>query len=262
MNDNMKFFTDGEAYERLMGRWSRLIGESFLDWLALPKGHRCLDVGCGNGAFTEVLMARAAPASVVGLDPSDGQIAFARERAGAKTAEFRVGDAQALPFGDDSFDAAMMALVISFVPDPAKAVAEMARVVRPGGTVCAYAWDMPGGGFPYFPLNEALGEMGFTVPSPPSPEASRLDSLAALWEGAGLSGVATRGITVQRTYADFDDYWTTIQGAPTAGPTLAALSPDGIATLKQKLRERLPVAADGRITCQARANAVKGRVPG
>ena len=118
MNDNMKVFADGEAYERLMGRWSRLIGDLFLDWLALPNGLRCLDVGCGNGAFTEVLIAHGVAASVVGLDPSDGQIDFARERPGAKSAEFRIGDAQAMPFGDKSFDAALMALVISLVPDP------------------------------------------------------------------------------------------------------------------------------------------------
>jgi SAM-dependent methyltransferase len=119
-----KLFTDGEAYERLMGRWSRLVGETFLDWLDLPNGLQWLDVGCGNGAFTEEFIARGAPDTVTAIDPSDDQLAYARTRLGAKTANFRVGDAQKLPFGNGSFDVAIMVLVISFLPDPDKAAAE------------------------------------------------------------------------------------------------------------------------------------------
>ncbi len=109
-------FTDGKAYERLMGRWSQVVGVKFIDWLGAPKGLRWIDVGCGNGAFTEVLIARAAPAAVTGIDPSDGQISYARTRPATKLAQFRVADAQELPFDDNSFDAASMALVITFVP--------------------------------------------------------------------------------------------------------------------------------------------------
>src|SRR3712207_3794143 len=128
-----------------MGEWSRLAGETFLEWLTPESGLRWLDVGCGNGAFTEMLAGRCAPASVHGVDPSEAQLAFARARPAARLAEFRRGDAMALPFTDDTFDAAVMPLVIFFVPEPARGVAEMARVVRPGGTVSAYAWDMEGG---------------------------------------------------------------------------------------------------------------------
>ena len=128
-----QLFTDGAAYERLMGRWSRLVGQAFLDWLDVPKDLRWLDAGCGNGVFTEELIARCAPAAVTAIDPSEEQLAYARNRPGAKAAEFRIGDAQKLPFGDDSFDAAIMALVISFLPKPDKAAAEMTRVVRSGG---------------------------------------------------------------------------------------------------------------------------------
>src|SRR5690242_7837786 len=110
MNQAPNLFGDGKAYEQLMGRWSRLAGEKFLDWLDAPKNLNWLDAGCGNGAFTEVLMARCAPASVVGIDPSEGQLAYARGRSGTKGADFRVADAQALPFPDNSFDAATMAL--------------------------------------------------------------------------------------------------------------------------------------------------------
>ena len=156
VSDDEKLFTDGKAYERRMGRWSRVVGEAFLDWLAVPKGLRWLDVGCGNGAFTEVLIARCAPAAVSAIDPSECQLSYARTRPEAKLAEFRVGDAQALPYPDRCFDAAAMALVISFVPDPIKAVAEMMRVVRPGGWVAAYMWDLPGGGIPVEPMFRAL----------------------------------------------------------------------------------------------------------
>ena len=118
----------------------------------------------------------------------------------------------AQPFPDDTFDAAVMPLVIFFVPDPAKGVAEMARVVCPGGTVTAYAWDMLGGGFPYEALQVEMHRLGVAVPVPPSPDASRIDAMRDLWTGAGVDAVETREITVQRTFADFDDYWTTILG--------------------------------------------------
>ena len=140
-------FDDAVAYERYMGKWSQLVGEAFLDWLAPPSGLRWLDVGCGNGAFTERIVERCAPLSVDGIDPSEEQLAYARSRPALHDAQFRPGDAMAPPFDDDAFDAAVMPLVIFFVPDPARGVAEMARVVRAGGIVTAYAWDMPGNGF-------------------------------------------------------------------------------------------------------------------
>src|SRR4051812_44434655 len=126
-------FDDGAGYERMMGKWSRLAGEVFLEWLKPASSLRWIDVGCGNGAFTELLTERCAPREIQGVDPSDAQLAFARSRHTAGVAHFREGDAMALPFAEDSFDAAAMALVIFFVPEPPKAVAEMARVVRPGG---------------------------------------------------------------------------------------------------------------------------------
>jgi SAM-dependent methyltransferase len=133
-------FDDGAAYEQMMGIWSRIAGNVFLDWLAPRSGLSWIDVGCGNGAFTELIVTRCAPAEVHGIDPSEGQLAFARTRLAAGATRFHLGDAMGLPFPNDSFDAAVMALVIFFVPDPAKGVAEMARAVRPGGMVSAYAW--------------------------------------------------------------------------------------------------------------------------
>jgi ubiquinone/menaquinone biosynthesis C-methylase UbiE len=123
-------FVDGAAYEQMMGRWSRIAGDIFLDWLAPARGLRWLDVGCGSGAFTERLSERCAPATLDGIDPAEAQLTFARARPEMSAARFRQGDAMALPFADDSFDAATMALVIFFVPEPAKGVAEMGRRAR------------------------------------------------------------------------------------------------------------------------------------
>lgn len=255
-------FDNGAAYERYMGKWSQLAGETFLDWLAPASGLHWLDVGCGNGAFTEMLAQRCAPAALDGIDPSAEQLAFARDRPALRDAQLRPADAMALPFADDSVDVAVMPLVIFFVPEPARGVAEMARVVRPGGTVAAYAWDMFGGGFPYDLLRRELAELGVAVPTPPSPEASRIEIMQALWAGAGLTGVATREIKVRRSFADFDDYWTTVLGGPSVGAKLAALSAADTATLQTRLCERLPTDNAGRITYSAVANAVTGRVPG
>lgn len=255
-------FDDGAAYERYMGVWSQLAGDVFLDWLAPAAGLRWLDVGCGNGAFTERLVARCQPALVDGVDPSDAQIAFARSRIAAPGVTFRQGDAQSLPYPDNSFDIAVMPLVIFFVPDPARGVAEMARVVRPGGQVTAYGWDLQAGGFPYGGMQEELRSLGVDVSLPPSPEAAGLAQLQALWRQAGLADVETREIVVQRSFADFDDYWKTVLGGPSIAPALLAPTSGEIVRLKERLRAKYPVDAAGRLTCGARANAVRGRVAG
>jgi SAM-dependent methyltransferase len=254
-------FDDGAAYERYMGKWSQLAGGIFLDWLAPASGLRWLDVGCGNGAFTEMLVQRCAPASVHGIDPSDAQLSFARSRLISGVTEFRQGDAMALPFPDNAFDAAVMPLVIFFVPVPATGVAEMVRVVRPGGIVAAYQWDIVGGGFPYDSLNTEMRAMGMVVPVAPSTDAARTDVITGLWAAAGLDAIEAREFTVERTFTDFDDYWTTVLGGPNVGHRLAALAPDDTARLKDRVRARLPIDATGRITYAARATAIKGYVP-
>ena len=254
-------FDDGAAYEQMMGIWSRFAGEIFLDWLAPPSGLRWIDIGCGNGAFTELLVERCAPVEVQGIDPSEGQLAFARTRPASRVAEFRQGDAMALPFPADRFDAAVMALVLVFVPDPAKGIEEMVRVVRPGGIVATYMWDMLGGGFPLYPILVEMRAMGLTPPHPPQMDASRMEALRDLWTGAGLEAVEMREITVHRTFAHFDDFWMTKMKAPTLGPTVAAMASGDVETLKSRVRARLPADTEGRITYGARAHAIKGRLP-
>jgi ubiquinone/menaquinone biosynthesis C-methylase UbiE len=259
MTDPIRF-DDGAAYERYMGKWSQIAGKLFLDWLAPRSGLRWLDVGCGNGAFTEMLVEQCAPVSVDGIDPSEAQLAYARARPVSRFARFSPGDAMALPFPDDTFDVAVMPLVIFFVPEPAQGVAEMVRVVGAGGDVTAYAWDVVGGGHPYEALQAEMRELGLVVPVPPSSDASRLDALRDLWTAAGLEAVETRTIAVQRTFADFDDYWTTVLGGPSVSAKLAAMAPGDRALLQARLRARLPTDGGGRITQGGLANAVKGRV--
>jgi SAM-dependent methyltransferase len=258
--ENQIRFDDGAAYERYMGKWSQLVGEMFLDWLAPKPGLRWLDVGCGNGAFTEMIAERCAPASVSGIDPSEAQLAFARTRPRLASADFRQGNAMAEPFADNAFDVSVMPLVIFFVPVPAQGVAEMARIVCPGGFVAAYAWDMVTGGFPYAKLHAEMRAMGVHVPAPPNPGASAMDTMRGLWAAAGLEGIETHEITVQRTFADFDDYWTTVHGGPSVSRGLAGMSPDDLGHLKTRMCAHLPADSNGRITYSARANAIKGRV--
>lgn len=255
-------FEDGAVYERMMGGWSRLAGEVFLDWLAPAPGLRCVDIGCGSGAFTQLVCDRCAPAVIDGIDPSDGQLRFARTRPAARIARFHQGSAMALPFPDGGFDSAVMALVIFFVPDPAKGVAEMARVVAPGGTVAAYAWDLPEGGVPTAPVIDELRALGFDPATPPNPDASRIESLRALWAGAGVTAVETHEITVMRSFADFDEFWATTCSSPNLTETLAKMTAEQTEQLKTRVRSRLPPDAAGRIAYAGRANAVKGRMPG
>jgi ubiquinone/menaquinone biosynthesis C-methylase UbiE len=255
-------FDDGAAYERMMGVWSRLAGEIFLDWLTPRSGLRWIDIGCGNGAFTQLIVERCAPVEVQGIDPSEGQLAYARTRGAGRVAEFRHGDAMALPFAAGRFDAAVMALVIFFVSDPAKGVAEMARVVCPGGMVATYVWDVFGGGFPPEPFHAEMRALGLTPLRPPRSDVSRMEALRDLWTSANLDAVETREIAVQRTFADFDDFWTTSLLGSSIGPTVAAMAAGDVERLKARLRTRLPADAAGRITYGARANAIKGRVPG
>jgi ubiquinone/menaquinone biosynthesis C-methylase UbiE len=246
-----------------MGRWSRVVGKAFLDWLDAPTNCRWLDVGCGNGAFTEELIARCAPAAVVAIDPSDNQLAFARTRPGVKVADFRVGNALDLLFADHSFDVAVMALVISFLPDPERAIAEMARVVRPGGLVAAYMWDVPGGGTPVHPIYVAMESMGVSLDRPPNPAVSRREVMQAMWEGVGLESVVTRVIRLETAYSDFDDFWdsNTLPIGP-QGKLISEMSQKEKEQLRTQLRDRLPATSDGRIIYEAFANAVQGRVPG
>src|SRR4051812_13782963 len=165
-------FDDGAAYERMMGAWSRIAGSRFLDWLDVPGQQGWVDIGCGNGAFTELVVQRCTPASVTGIDPSEAQLQFARSRPGTHGVRYEQGDAMDLPLADAGFDVAVMALALFFVPEPERGVREMARVLRPGGLAAAYNWDIPAGGLPHAPIGSEMRAMGFAPAMPPSADTA------------------------------------------------------------------------------------------
>ena len=170
--------------------------------------------------------------------------------------ELTTGDAMALPYPDNSVDVATMALVLFFVPEPTKGLGEMIRVTRPGGTVAAYVWDIPGGGFPADAIWAELAAIGQPVPPPPSAEISSMDALKALWS-SGLDQVETKVIDVERSFTGFDDYWDACMGSSATKAAVQALSAQQVAQVKARVRERI-ASKGGRYT--GRANAAKGRV--
>jgi SAM-dependent methyltransferase len=251
-------FDDGKAYEDYMGAWSRLVGEDFLAWLDAAPGQRWADIGCGNGCFTEQILDLAAPSAVDGLDPSADQLAEAEARLRGRPVRLHRGDAMAMPFTDGAFDVVAMALVIHFVPDPARALAEMVRVARPGGLLATYVWDLPDGGSPFAALPKALAEFGLAMPRPPSAAVTALPALEALWRDAGLDAVDARSFTVHRRYPDFETYWSTWQ----AGPQRMDIPPLHVPELRRRLHALLGCDEGGPFTVSGRASAVRGRVPG
>ena len=253
----------GDAYEPYVGRWSRVVAREFLAWLAVPSGGRWLDVGCGTGALSGVILELASPTDVVGIDPSAAYVAYARARVPDRRARFEVGDARALPFPSAAFDAVVAGLVLNFVPDPAAAVAEMARAARTGGVVGAFVWDYAGG----MELMRRFWDaaVAFDAAARELDEGRRFaavcrpDALADLFRGAGLRGVETRAVDVPTVFRDFDDYWTPFLGGQGPAPGYAAtLSPERRTALRERIRAGLPVAADGSIPLTARAWAVRG----
>lgn len=255
-------FEDGAAYERGMGTWSRLVGTVFLDWLAPAPGQRWIDVGCGNGSFTELILRHCAPATVDGIDPSAGQLEFARRRPGVGGATFHQGEAVPLPFSDDAADIAVMALVIFFLDDPAAGLAELCRVVRPGGLVAAYAWDLPARSFPLEPVQAELRALGQTPVLPPSAAIADAGALNAAFTAAGLVDLRQRSIPVTRGFADFDSFWSTTIGTGSLSKALEKLPAAEHTAFRQRVRDRLPAEADGTVRYTASANAIVGRVAG
>jgi hypothetical protein len=133
-------------------------------------------------------------------------------------------------------------------------------VVRPGGSIAAYAWDLLDGGFPWEPVHEEFRAIGFSPPLAPRAEAGRIGAMRQLWQDAGLESVETRVITVERAFVDFDDFWETATLSPTMLSILPAIEARAIDGVKDRLRARLP-GADGRVVLTARANAARGVVP-
>jgi SAM-dependent methyltransferase len=255
----------GDSYDLYMGRWSRQVAPRFLDWLDAREGGDWLEVGCGTGALSAAILARYKPASLLAIDPSEGFIAKARANVPDARVRFRVGDAQALPAEAASKDAIVSALVLNFVPDRAKALAEMRRVARPGGAIGFYVWDYPGGGIElmnlFWKAAAALDPSARDLTEDKRFPFCTRDGLTDLAKSAGLASVECTPIEVPTVFRDFDDYWRPFTlGAGPAPGYCTSLPPDARERLRTKLHEDLPRAADGSIPLKARAWAVKATV--
>lgn len=255
-------FDGSAAYERCMGRWSRAVAPVFLDWLGAARRASWLDVGCGTGILAETLVELCAPASVHGVDPAAAQVSAAARGPARNRAQFQVADARKLPFADASFDVVASALVINFIAERPRALAEMRRVARPAGLVAAYVWDFAEELSPSAPLRRALRRLGADVPGIPGTEASRLEALRALFLEAGLEQIETRTVDVCLAYADFTDFWES--QTPDYQPTtkiIAQMKPSERTRLMHAVQAALPAGPNGSIEYCARANAIKARVP-
>jgi len=256
------YFDDAGAYDAFMGRWSRAAGDVFLDWLAAPKDARWLDVGCGTGVFTERIFNTASPASIAAVDPAPTQIGYARQTPLGRRVDFKIADAQALPFSDQDFDIVVSALVLNFIADRLKALTEMRRVGRPGGIVAAYVWDFAGERSPGSLVRLGLHAIGMKVADLPGAADSRLGALRSLFERAGLEEIDTKVIQVTEPFADFDDLWRGL--TPAFGPrgkTVADLSDAERARLMSAMRASVPMRPDGSLEYSVRAHAIKARIP-
>ncbi len=261
---------DGAGYERLMGRWSRRLAEPFLDFAGLAPGAvegRLLDVGCGTGSLSQAIAARAGFDAIRGVDASAPYIDHAIARNTDSRIVFQIGDACDLPFADRSFDRAFCFLVLHFVREPARAVAEMKRVVKPGGSIAAAVWDARGG----FVANR----MFFDTAAVLDPEAvkrrarhftrpmTRPGELAAAWRTAGLADIREAALTIRMEFAGFEDYWAPYVGKDGPGAQYVATLDEA---QRSRLRECVRLAyldgePDGPRSYAATAWAVTGTVP-
>ncbi len=256
-------FDTGDTYELLMGRWSESVATRFVRWLAITPSSRVLDVGCGTGALSRVLLTQGF-GRVVGVDPSASFIAFAGSR--TPNATFQVGEADALRFPEGSFDAVVSGLVLNFLPDAPKGVREMVRVVKKGGTVAAYVWDYPEK-MEYLQLfweaARSVDPAAETLDEGKRFSICRPEKLRDLFEKAGLETVSSGSIDLDMTFRGFDECWAPFLGGQgPSGSYLASLGIEKRQQLKSVFRRKLPVSPGGELRLQARACTVKGVRPG
>ena len=254
----------GDSYDAYMGRWSRQIAPRFLDWIDAGSSLDWLDVGCGTGALSAAIFARCEPRSVISIDPSEGFIATAQAKMKDVRADFRVGDAQDLQLESDSRDRVVSALVLNFVPDKIKALTEMRRIARPGGTVAFYVWDYPGGGVEFM-------RAFWTAAASLDPAAADLaegrrfpfctaEGLSDLMRQAGFSAIDVTSIEAPTVFHDFDDFWHPFTlGAGPAPGYCASLGVEARERLRQRLQDTLPRREDGAIPLKTRAWALKSK---
>jgi SAM-dependent methyltransferase len=254
---------NAEGYEKLMGRFSRRLADSFIGFTGASPAEKILDVGCGTGAMTFALAQRGDHAAIVGIDVSEPYVAFARARNADPRITFEIADASSIPLPSGHFDRAVSQLVLQFLPDPLPAVTEMRRVVRPGGLVAACVWDSFGGQPHIRMLWDTASALGLDKARNLFRPLSTAGELAAMWRKAGLTQVKDDTITMRFEFANFDDYWTPfLSGDGPPGQMVMGLLPEQRATLEQQLRHVfLSGRPDGHRSFIAAAWICKGIVP-
>jgi SAM-dependent methyltransferase len=211
------FNVSDRSYDNFMGRYSVPLAPLFADFAGIEAGQRVLDVGAGTGALTAELIQRGAEASAA--DPSPPFVAKLRERfPGIGVHE---ATAEELPWPDDSFDAALAQLVITFMRDAPAGIAEMQRVVRPGGVVAVCMWDREG--------MEMLAAVSRTQQAldPNRPGSEQATNYRTREEIEGLFGddVEVDLLEVEAGYTGIDEFWNAIaDGAGPAGAWAASLN--------------------------------------
>lgn len=253
----------GDAYERYMGRWSRQLAPRFLQGLNVAHASRWLDVGCGTGALAQAIFDQCAPKSVIGADPSAGFLAAAKERLPSQ-AVLHQASADRLPLADASVDAAVAALVLNFVPDPATALREMVRVTVGGGLLASCVWDYAQKMDLIRLYWDAAAELGLLAPGQDQGERfpiCRPEALQAAFTGAGLSQVRVWPIEIEMRFEDFDDYWQPFLGGQGPAPGHAmSLDEASRLSLRDRLADCIARSAGGAIVLAARAWAASGVV--
>jgi SAM-dependent methyltransferase len=252
-------FDHGHGYDRFMEEWSRAAGAIFLDWMGPPRGADWLDVGCGTGAFTELIQRESRPRSVAAIDASPAQIARAAAKSWAQSVELRIGDARELPYGDAQFGVVVSALVLNLIDEPQRAVAEMARVARPGGLIAAYVWDVAGELSPSWPLRRGLRPGNVGAVASRAAHAGPA-ALTRSFVAAGLVDISIGPIEIRREYPDFETFWEaqTATDNPLARE-IAAMEGAALSRLKTAVRNAVSPCRD-ETAYTARAIAVRGRV--
>lgn len=234
----MSFDVAGGAYDRFMGRYSRPLAADLVDWLEVAGGQRALDVGCGPGALTERLVARAGAERVSAIDPSEPFVEACRARHPA--VDVRRGAAEALPYGDDAFDVSAACLVVHFMQDPVAGLTEMARVTRPGGWVGATVWDVAGNRAPMWPVWDAMTEVQPDHPGERHLPGGSGGDLLRILRAAGLDEVEEQELSVTVSHPSFEEWWEPyLHGVGPIGEALAALGAEGRDRLAAACRERL-----------------------
>lgn len=252
----MSFDVAAEAYDRFMGRYSRLLAPQLAELADLQAGHRVLDVGCGPGALTTELVTRVGARSVAAVDPSGPFIEAARARHPGIVVH--LGLAEALPFATGTFDAAFAQLVVQFMADAVEGLSEMRRVTRPGGAVLACVWDFAGGGAPLSLFWEAARELYPGAPDESHLAGARQGHLPELFAAAGLREVEEVVLSIEREHAGFDEWWEPYTGGVgPAGSFVRTLTPAQQDELRERCRVMLPT---GPFVLVSRAWAVRGRV--